>query len=101
MTWPIPSCEWLNLDSFTPLRQLTYKVVAEIPYGQLRSFQWVAKRIGHPGTARFVGTTLARNPYPILIPCHRVVRSDGTPGQFGGGADLKRKMIALESGGIP
>jgi methylated-DNA-[protein]-cysteine S-methyltransferase len=98
MTWPAPPWEWMELDDFTPLQQFAYKVVAEIPYGQLQPYQWVAKRIGHPGAARFVGTTMARNPYPVLIPCHRVIRSDGTPGQFGGGTDLKWKMITLESG---
>jgi len=95
-TWPSPPWAWMNLDRFTPLQQSTLKAVAEIPYGQLRSYKWVAKRIGRLGAARFVGTTMAHNPYPILIPCHRVIRSDGKPGQFGGGADLKLKMIALE-----
>jgi methylated-DNA-[protein]-cysteine S-methyltransferase len=50
-----------------------------------------------PGASRFVGNCMARNPYPIYIPCHRVIRGDGTLGGFGGGLDLKQKMLDLES----
>jgi methylated-DNA-[protein]-cysteine S-methyltransferase len=52
---------------------------------------------GLPRAARFVGTTMASNPYPVLIPCHRVIRSDGSPGLFGGGEALKVRMLALEA----
>lgn len=97
-TWPAPPWKWMDLEDFTPLQQLAFKTAAGIPFGQTRSYQWIAASIGHVGAARFVGTTMAHNPYPILIPCHRVIRSDGTPGHFGGGTDLKRKMIDLEAG---
>jgi O-6-methylguanine DNA methyltransferase len=53
--------------------------------------------IGRPGAYRFVGTTLGKNPYPILIPCHRIIRSDKGMGGFGGGIDLKKRLIDFES----
>ncbi len=53
--------------------------------------------IDHPGAYRFVGTALSKNPFPIIVPCHRVIRSDGGYGQFGGGTDLKKKLIELEA----
>jgi methylated-DNA-[protein]-cysteine S-methyltransferase len=52
---------------------------------------------GMPRAARFVGNTMANNRYPVFIPCHRVIKSDGSPGGFGGGTALKEKMLALES----
>ena len=65
-TWPGPPWEWMDLDRFTPLQQSALKAVAEIPYGQQRSYKWVAQQIQRPGAARFVGTTMANNPYPII-----------------------------------
>jgi len=64
----------------------------------LRSYRDIAVAVGRPRAYRFVGTTLANNPFPILIPCHRVIRSDGSFGLFGGGSDMKRKLIELEAG---
>lgn len=86
----------LDMDRFTKLQKAVYTNVAHIPWGETRSYGQVANEAGCPNAARFVGTTMANNPYPILIPCHRVVRSDGSTGQFGGGPELKKQMIALE-----
>ncbi|HSM74186.1 MAG TPA: methylated-DNA--[protein]-cysteine S-methyltransferase, partial [Desulfobacterales bacterium] len=69
-------------------------------YGQIRTYREVAQAAGNPGAARAAGTALAKNPYPVLIPCHRVIRSDGSCGQFGGGTPLKRTMLALERQGL-
>lgn len=70
---------------------------AEIPRGEVRPYAWVAREIRRPRAVRAVGTVLANNPVPILVPCHRVVRSDGAVGEYGmGGPELKRKMLALE-----
>jgi methylated-DNA-[protein]-cysteine S-methyltransferase len=91
-----PPWEWLDMSSLTRLQQAVLVAVADIPYGQLKSYRDIAESIGRPHAYRFVGTALANNPFPILIPCHRVVRSDGTFGRFGGGKDLKRKLIGLE-----
>jgi O-6-methylguanine DNA methyltransferase len=69
----------------------------EIPTGEVRPYSWIAKEIGHPGAVRAAGTALAKNPVPLLIPCHRVVRSDGQIGQYSlGGARNKRTLLELE-----
>jgi methylated-DNA-[protein]-cysteine S-methyltransferase len=89
---------WLDLSSLTKLQQSVLERTAHIPYGGLKSYSDIAMAVGRPRAYRFVGTTLANNPFPILIPCHRVIRSDGSLGGFGGGSDLKRKLIELEAG---
>lgn len=69
----------------------------EIPTGEVRPYSWIAKEIGHPGAVRAAGTALAKNPVPLLIPCHRVVRSDGHLGQYSlGGARNKRTLLEIE-----
>jgi methylated-DNA-[protein]-cysteine S-methyltransferase len=89
--WPV-----MDLSRFTPSQQAVYRTVAKIPYGQTASYGQVARLAGLPRAARFVGTTMANNPYPVIIPCHRVIKSDGSPGLFGGGEPLKVRMLALE-----
>ena len=93
LNWP-----WLDMESLTPIQQSVLRATADIPFGTVRSYKGIAAAIERPRAYRFVGTTLANNPFPILIPCHRVIRSDATLGQFGGGTDLKRKLIGLEAG---
>jgi O-6-methylguanine DNA methyltransferase len=69
----------------------------EIPPGETRSYAWLAGRVGHPGAARAVGTALARNPLPLVVPCHRVVRADGRIGHYGcGGPATKRALLRGE-----
>jgi len=80
----------------TPLQRRVLETTAAIPFGQTRSYAQVAASAGIPRAARFVGNTMARNPFPIVVPCHRVVRADGSAGLFGGGTDLKRRMLRLE-----
>jgi len=93
-----PPWEWLEMGSLTKLQQAVLASTADIPYGELRSYKDIAIAVGHPRAYRFVGTAIANNPFPILIPCHRVIRSDGSFGRFGGGSDMKRKLIELEAG---
>jgi len=69
---------------------------AEIPPGEIRPYGWIAKEIGNPGAVRAVGTALGRNPVPILIPCHRVVRTDGRIGKYAYGTDMKRTLLEVE-----
>jgi methylated-DNA-[protein]-cysteine S-methyltransferase len=69
----------------------------EIGYGSTASYADVARLAGNPGAVRAVGTACARNPLPIVLPCHRVVRSDGTPGQYAGGPEAKLALLALEA----
>ncbi|MGD2030017.1 MAG: methylated-DNA--[protein]-cysteine S-methyltransferase [Desulfobacterales bacterium] len=93
-----PPWEWLEMGGLTKLQQSVLENTADIPYGEMRTYRDIAVVVGRPRAYRFVGSTLAKNPFPILIPCHRVIRSDGSFGRFGGGSDLKRKLIALEAG---
>ncbi len=95
MEWPPWS--WLDLAGLTPLQRSVLRETAKIPYGKQRSYRDIACAIGRPRACRFVGSTLAKNPFPLLIPCHRVIRSDGTPGQFGGGTPLKQALLDLEA----
>jgi O-6-methylguanine DNA methyltransferase len=69
----------------------------EIPRGEVRTYAWIAREIGHPAAVRAVGSALARNPVPVLIPCHRVVRTDGHIGNYAlGGSQAKRQILAAE-----
>jgi len=69
----------------------------EIPYGEVRPYSWIAREIGRPRAVRAVGSALARNPIPLLIPCHRVVAADGHIGNYGlGGSTAKRTMLQAE-----
>jgi O-6-methylguanine DNA methyltransferase len=68
----------------------------EIPYGEVRPYGWVAREIGRPGATRAVGSALGRNPIPLLIPCHRVVRTDGRIGEYALGSGVKRAALAAE-----
>lgn len=93
-----PPWGWLEMSGLTKLQQSVLASTADIPYGELRSYKDIAVAIGRPRAYRFVGTALANNPFPILIPCHRVIRSDGSVGLFGGGSDMKKKLVGLEAG---
>lgn len=92
-----PPWHFLNMEGLSVLAQRVLRVVADIPYGALRSYGDIAAAVDHPTAFRFVGNTMAKNPFPILIPCHRVVRRNGGIGGFGGGADLKKRLIAFEN----
>lgn len=85
------------MAGLTPLQQLVLKATTDIPYASVRSYKQIAEAIHRPWAYRFVGSALAKNPFPILMPCQRVIRSDSSLGQFGGGTDLKRKLIDLEA----
>ena len=81
---------------FTPFELKVYKVVSSIPMGQTRAYSWVAKKIGTPRAARAVGNALNKNPYPLIIPCHRVIRSNGSLGGYALGLNKKKKLLGLE-----
>jgi methylated-DNA-[protein]-cysteine S-methyltransferase len=73
-----------------------YRVVLTIPLGTVRSYKWVAKKAGFPRACRAVGTVLKNNPYPLIIPCHRVVRSDKKIGGYVFGSRNKKMILDLE-----
>lgn len=91
----------LDLAGVTPFGRRVLDVVSGVPFGTLRSYKWVAREIGSPRATRPVGQSLARNPLPIVVPCHRIVNSNGTLGGYsGGGPDMKRRLIEIENGQI-
>jgi O-6-methylguanine DNA methyltransferase len=86
-----------DLGRLTPFEQEVLRKTLEIPRGEVRPYAWVAREIGRPRAVRAVGTALGHNPIPVLIPCHRVVRSNGTLGEYSmGGTEVKREMLSRE-----
>lgn len=80
----------------TPFAKKVYKVVLSIPLGEVRSYKWVAKKAGAPLAWRAVGSILKNNPYPLIIPCHRVVKSDSKLGGYAFGIKRKKALLDLE-----
>jgi len=91
-----PAIPRVDLSGLTPFTVKVLEKTMEIPWGELRSYSWLAGRAGAPGAARAAGGAVGRNPVPLLVPCHRVVRSDGTIGGFGLGTPCKRWLLSLE-----
>jgi len=89
----------LDLSAVSPFQRAVWQTTREIPYGQTRSYGWLASRVGKPRAARAVGQALGANPWPIIVPCHRVVASDGRLGGYGGGLDTKERLLRLEGVG--
>jgi O-6-methylguanine DNA methyltransferase len=86
-----------DLSEQTPFVRAVLLKTAQIPRGQVRTYSWVAREIGHPAAVRAVGTALANNPIPVLIPCHRVIRTDGIIGNYGaGGTEAKKQILTAE-----
>ena len=87
----------LDLRGHTDFERDVWQKALEIPRGEVRPYGWVAAEIGRPRAVRAVGTALGHNPVPLIVPCHRVVRSDGTIGQYSlGGPENKRTILAAE-----
>jgi len=80
----------------TPFAKKVYQVLLTIPLGEVRTYKWVAKRCGRPKACRAVGQILKNNPYPLIIPCHRVVESSGKLGGYAWGRKTKKKLLDLE-----
>jgi O-6-methylguanine DNA methyltransferase len=86
----------LDLSGGTPFQRKVWRALQTIPYGQTRSYAWIARKIGQPNAVRAVGSACGANPIPIIVPCHRVVRSDGGLGGFSAGLGWKKRLLALE-----
>ena len=80
----------------TPFTKKVYEAVLNIPLGEVRTYKWVAKKIGHPRAYRAVGQVLRNNPYMLIIPCHRVIESSGKTGGYRGGVKMKKRLLDLE-----
>ena len=85
----------------TAFQLRVWKALSEIPYGETRSYKQIAEQIGHPKACRAVGMANNRNPIAILIPCHRVIGSNGTLVGYGGGLSVKERLLQLEAGDRP
>lgn len=86
--------DWTLIGGFN--RQVLRELNDGVPYGAVVGYGDLAHRVGQPGAAQAVGMAMGANPLPVVVPCHRVVESDGGLGGFGGGLETKRKLLALE-----
>lgn len=86
----------LKDKGFSEFEKDVYKAVFDIPRGEARSYKWIAKKIKRPKAYRAVGNALNKNRYPGVIPCHRVIKSDGTIGGYAKGTHLKRRLLKTE-----
>ena len=86
----------MKKNKLTPFEKKVLKITSKIPLGQVRSYKWVASKIGAPKAIRAVGSALKKNPFPIIIPCHRVIKSDGSLGGYARGKKIKKKLLLFE-----
>ncbi len=82
--------------SFSPLEKKVYTALLTVPLGEVCSYGWLARKVGKPSHAREIGQILKRNPFPLLVPCHRIIKSDGALGGYAGGVAAKKRLLALE-----
>lgn len=80
----------------TDFQKLVWKQLAKIPYAKTTSYQDIAKAIGHPKAIRAVGSANGKNPFCVIVPCHRVIASDGTLGGYSGGVKIKEQLLGIE-----
>lgn len=85
--------DWSGASSF---RRAVWEATRAIPYGETRSYGWVAEEVGRSKAARAVGQALAANPMPVVVPCHRVIGSDGRLTGFTGGLEMKKQLLKIE-----
>lgn len=85
-----------DLRGLTEFERAVLLKAVEIPYGEVRPYAWIAREIGHPKAVRAVGSALGNNPVPLLIPCHRVVRSEGEIGNYAFGSEFKKAVLRGE-----
>jgi len=86
----------LDLSMGTIFQRKVWGQISKIPYGELRTYKWIAGKIGNLNAVRAVGNAVGKNPVPPIIPCHRVIRSDGSLGGFSSGISLKKWLLKLE-----
>ncbi len=91
----------LDLRIGTIFQRKVWNKISEIPYGELRTYKWIANEIGNTTAVRAVGNAVGKNPVPPIIPCHRVIRTDGKLGGFSSGIPLKKWLLKLEKLSLP
>ena len=95
-TGRVPASLRLDLDHLRPFPRAVLEATRRIPYGEVRPYSWVAEEAGSPRAARAAGSALSRNPVAFLVPCHRVISSDGTLGPYGMGPNVKAALLRAE-----
>jgi methylated-DNA-[protein]-cysteine S-methyltransferase len=87
----------LDLAAYTPFQRRAWEITRNIPFGETRSYSWIAQQMQNPLAMRAVGTALSKNPLPVIVPCHRVLAINGKLGGFSDGLDMKRSLLQLEA----
>jgi O-6-methylguanine DNA methyltransferase len=87
----------IDISSASFFEKMVWSITRIIPYGETRTYSWIAKQINNPYASRAVGQALKKNPYPVIIPCHRIILSDGTPGGYNYGIKWKSFLLKLEN----
>jgi methylated-DNA-[protein]-cysteine S-methyltransferase len=98
---PVSFDDPLDMRGATDFQQRVWRVTRRIPRGQTRTYGEIARLVGSPGAARAVGQAMAHNPWPIIVPCHRVVGHNGRLTGFGGGLAMKQRMLEMEGAITP
>ncbi len=86
----------LDKRKYTSFQRKVWMATRKIPYGETNTYGWISRQINNISACRAVGQALSRNPFPILVPCHRVIKSNGELGGFSGGIVLKKRLLRLE-----
>jgi methylated-DNA-[protein]-cysteine S-methyltransferase len=80
----------------TEFEKKVWNALKGVPYGETKTYKWLASKIGKPNACRAVGQALGKNPIPIIFPCHRIIESDGSIGGYSSGIDIKRRLLEME-----
>lgn len=80
----------------TDFEKKVWSYLKDIPFGETRTYKWLAEKVGNPSATRAVGKALSRNPIPIVLPCHRIIESDGSIGGYSSGVGIKRRLLEME-----
>ncbi len=94
-----PPWELLAMDHLGLFQKRVLNETAKIPFGSLKTYKSLAEAAGRPGAFRSAGSALAKNPFPLIIPCHRIIRSSGSTGNFTAGPEVKKLLIGFEKTG--
>jgi len=86
----------LKLDNYTPFQRKVWQALSQIPFAHTMNYSDLATIINRPGAFRALGNACGKNPYPIIIPCHRVIKKDGSLGGFSAGIGIKLKLLEFE-----
>lgn len=86
----------VNFIKGTDFEKNVWSSLKDIPFGDTRTYKWIAEKVGSPAATRAVGQALSKNPIPIVLPCHRVIESDGSIGGYSSGVNIKRRLLDME-----